>query len=213
MTVSCSKGGIGKTALALALALEWKDFGYGTNETFHELDKILGNERVLSSSPFEEFPDFASEQIDVIFDLSGDVHEKSLAVASAIEQSNVVLVPVTIDSKAIHSAANFIMTIAPMNTNIILVANILEKQKGESFDSWEQSHDYMVIRNSLNEKLPDEFHELPMLPIKSTKAFKTIEKERKSLKELMNSNPLLRYSYKEVNQQIEAIMELVKSYE
>jgi len=48
---------------------------------------------VLTCSPFEEFPDFASEQIDVIFDLSGDVNQKSLAVASAVEQSNVVVIP------------------------------------------------------------------------------------------------------------------------
>lgn len=212
-TIGCSKGGVGKTSLAMAMSLVLKDFGIATNETFHTWNDLIDENRVLANSPFEEFPDFASEQIDVIFDLSGDVTEKSLAVASAVEQSNVVVIPITADRKAIFSAANYILTIANLNPNIILVANMLEKQRGEKFDRWEESYDYRMIRQLLNEQLPEQFHELPMLPVKLTKVFKAIERNRQSIPEMMESNHLLRYNYREINQQVNALMEAIQSYE
>ncbi len=212
-TVGSGKGGIGKTGLALAMALVWKDFGYGTNETFHEFDAVLGSDRVLACSPFKEFPDFASEQIDVIFDLSGDVNEKSLAVASAVEQSNAVVIPVTIDKKSIHAAANYVMTVAPYNQNIILVANILEKRNGERFLDWEDSYEYRTIRESLNKKLPMEFQNLPIFPVKKSKAFKAAEEQGMSIQEIMDSNPLLKYNYKLVNEQLNALMKAMEQYE
>ena len=213
ITIGCSKGGVGKTSLATAMALVLTDYGIATNETFHTWGDVIDESRVLANSPFEEFPDFASEQIDVIFDLSGDVTEKSLAVASAVEQSNVVVVPITPDRKATYSAANYILTIAPMNPNIILVANMLEKQRGEKFERWEDSADYLMIREQLNQYLPEEFHGLQMLPIKLSKAFKSVESSKQSLSEMMATNPLLNYSYKEINEQVNAIMEAVKHYE
>lgn len=213
ITIGCSKGGVGKTSIATAMALILKDYGVATNETFHTWGDVIDEGRVLANSPFEEFPDFASEQIDVIFDLSGDLTEKSLAVASAVEQSNVVLIPVTPDRKAVFSAANYILTVAPMNPNIILVANMLEKRRGEKFDKWEDSLDYQMIREQLNRYLPEEFHDLQMLPIKLSKAFRSIESSKKSLYEMMSTSPLLNYSYKEIHEQVNAIMEAVKNYE
>ncbi len=213
VTLGNGKGGVGKTGLALAMALVWKDFGYGTNETFHELESVLGEERVLTCSPFKDFPDFASDEIDVIFDLSGDVNEKSLAVASAAEQSNVVVIPVTIDKKSIHAAANYVMTVAPYNKNIILVANILEKQSGEKFERWEDSYEYQMIRKSLNKKLPLEFQNLPMFPVKKSKAFKDVEEQGMSIQEIMDSNPLRRHSYALVNEQLNILMDAVEQYE
>jgi cellulose biosynthesis protein BcsQ len=213
ITIGSGKGGVGKTGLALAIALVWKDFGYGTNETFHEFGAVLGTDRVLACSPFKDFPDFASEQIDVIFDLSGDVNEKSFAVASAVEQSHVVVIPMTADKKSIHAAANYVMTVAPMNQNIILVANILEKQGRERFDSWEDSYEYQMIRETLNKKLPAEFQNLPMFPIKKSKAFKAVEEQGVSIQEIMDSNPLLKYNYKLVNEQLNTLMEAIIQYE
>lgn len=211
-TIGCSKGGVGKTSLATAIALMWKDYGIGTNETFHTWTDVVDEGRVLANSPYEEFPDFASEQIDVMFDLSGDVTEKSVAVASAVEQSNVVVVPITPDRKAIFSAANYILTIAPMNANIILVANMLEKQRNESFDNWEDSYEYGMIRKLLHEQLPEPFHELPMFPIKHTKVFKAIEKNKQSISEMMESSPLLKYNYQEIHDQLHRIMEAIQSH-
>ncbi len=105
------------------------------------------------------------------------------------------------------------MTIAPMNQNIILVANILEKRSGEKFEKWEDCYEYQLIRETINKKLPMEFQNLPMFPIKKSKAFKAAEEQGMSIQEIMDSNPLLKYNYTLVNEQLNALLDAVNQYD
>jgi MinD-like ATPase involved in chromosome partitioning or flagellar assembly len=212
-TIGCSKGGVGKTSLSAAIAMEWEHFGVGTNESFHTWTEIIDEQRLLECSPFEEFPDFSSEQLNVLIDLSGDVTEQSISITSAVAQSDVVIVPVIPDRQAIFSAANYIMTIAPYNSNIIVVANMLQKGAKERFSSWQESKEFLMIKELLASQLPDELQHIPVFPMKHTKAFKAIYTNQAGISEMSQSNPLLKHAYSEVNSQLRDIMEAIESYE
>ncbi|MBD3821456.1 MAG: ParA family protein [Thiotrichales bacterium] len=209
-TIANSKGGVGKTSLAAAIAKVWTGYGVATNETFSLWHEIIdAEERFMQISPLESFPDFATEQIDVMFDLSGDVTEQSHSIVSAVSQSNVVVVPTIPDRQAIYATAQYILTIAPINPNIIVVANQLQKQAKESFNDWSESYDFKMIQQLLNDALG---FTPTILPIKQTNAFKAIYKNNQSIPEMMADNKLLEMAYKEANDQIQAIMNEIQKY-
>lgn len=219
ITIANSKGGVGKTSLSSAMALDSRFHGFGvaTNETFTLWDELIDEERFVQSSPLKPFGDFKSEQLDVIFDLSGDVTEQSYSISSATSQSNVVVIPTFATRNSIFSTVNYIQAISEFNQNFIIVANALEKQSKEklpkdknNFEDWTASQDYQLIKSMVTDSLEVD---IPVLPIKSTKAFASISKYRMSIPAMMESSHLHKFSFREVDKQLNDLYNEIAKYE
>lgn len=93
------------------------------------------------------------------------------------------------------------------NQNIIVVATKLQKQKHDTFkDNWKESEDFKNIEKALKNKVGEG---IPILPLKFSKAFDNIFEEQKSIKQLMENNPLARFNYREVNKQFDELYNLI----
>jgi len=78
------------------------------------------------------------------------------------------------------------------NKNIVLIVN---KAKQEELEA--------------AKKIFDDFFDYPLLRLKKSTAFVKMVKSKKSLQALTENNVLLRYSYKEPLEQVEAIKDFI----
>jgi len=71
-----------------------------------------------------------------------------LSITSAIEQSDVVLVPIYNQATSIKSGLNTIAEAMNLNKNIVVIATKLKKRgKYDQFKNWTDSEDYKNISN------------------------------------------------------------------
>ena len=207
ITIYTAKGGVGKTPIAVNMAL---DYGYAlaTNELFNMLDQTLDPDQLLTVGPEQAFPDFGPE-VDVVFDLAGMIgHTAAPSITSAIRQSDVVLVPVTEEIKALNGAAHTIVQLRPLTDRIVVVATKLEKRRNEKIDDWKQSRAFGRIQNYLEARTGQG---LPMLPLKRSTAYDAIFEQDRSMGDVMRADRLRAHSYREVHAQFEALMRFLES--
>ncbi len=208
ITIYSAKGSAGKTPIATNIALD-KEFAIGTNELFHVFDAFIPDERLLAIQPHEAFPDIPAD-IDIVFDLAGSISEHSLSITSAIEQSDIVIVPIYNEVKSLNAGVNTILEVARFNQNIVVVATKLQKQKKELFKNWKGSQDFLNIQKIVRTNVD---FEVPVLPLKFSKVFDTIFEKELSIAQLSQIDPLARYSYREVLEQFNDIYNLLdKNY-
>lgn len=98
-----------------------------TNETFHILDRVVPDSRLLVTDMNEPFPTFGPD-IDVVFDLAGSLSKSSLSITSAVEQSDVVIVPIYAELKSINAGLNTLAEVLHFNQNVIVVATKLQRR-------------------------------------------------------------------------------------
>jgi len=188
ITVFNLKGGQGKTTVSLALALSY-GFLVVTNDEYSPIDKVLpkGHAKILKHG--EQLPAVPNE-VDIIYDFGGYPDARIL---SAMEKSQWVIVPVIYDSPLdVQVTIKSVREIEKHNKNILLVAN---KSKPE---------DVEALQNIFKD-----FFSYPLLRIKKSTAFVKMIKTKQSLQELTENNMLLRHSYKEPLEQIEAIKQFI----
>ena len=202
ISVYSSKGSAGKTPISANIVFD-KDFCVGTNEAFYIYDNLIGDNKILSIEMEQSFPkELKDEDIDMVFDLAGSISKSSHSITSAIKLSDVVLVPVYNEYKSLVGAVNTINQIHNLNNNIIVVATKLQKQKCDMFKlDWTESEDFKNIKKVIESKT----NVTEILPLKFSKVFDNIFEEKKSIKQIMDSNALAKYSYKDVAEQFERI--------
>lgn len=201
ITVYSSKGGVWKTPLATNLALE-HGYAIATNETYHVFDGFIPEERLISLDLNESFPDFGSD-VDVVFDLAWTISKNALSITSALKMSDLVIVPICNEVKAINAWLNTIAEVLKFNPNVIVVATKLKKK---GWFVWEQSEDFLNIQNAVHTQINAN---IPVLPLKYSAAFDAIFEQERSIKEIMQSSPLAAHHYKEVNEQLERIYQVI----
>jgi len=208
ITVYNTKWSAGKTPIATNIALD-REYAIWTNEPFHVFEDFIPESRLISldlNDPFPPIPD----NIDIVFDLAWSISKTSLSITSAIEQSDVVLIPIYNEVKAIHAWINTISEVLNFNKNIIVVATKLRKKgKSDIFKDWKDSADCMNISNLVKAKFGDK---IPVLPLKYSEVFDTIFEQEKSISQLMQMNGLNKYLYKWVSKQFDAIYKLIDNY-
>lgn len=202
--VYSGKGGDGKTPIATNIALD-RQYAIGTNERFHIFGSFIPDERLLALSSNEPFPDIP-ENIDIVFDLAGSITENSMSITSALRQSDVVIVPISNEVKALVAGIGTIREIKRFTDNILVVATKLQKQKHETFgDEWSKSLEFGNIKSQVT----SEVGEISVLPLKFSKVFDIIFEKEKSIRQLMEDDPLARHHYRVVASQFDSIYSFI----
>jgi len=109
------KGGDGKTPIATNIALD-RGYAIGTNEHFHIFDSFILNERLLALKANEAFP-VIPKDIDIVFDLAGSITENSKSITSALQQANLVIVPISNEVKALVAGIGTLREIQRFTNN------------------------------------------------------------------------------------------------
>ncbi len=204
IVVYSGKGGDGKTPIATNIALD-RNYGIGTNEHFHIFDGFIPDDNLLALKANEPFPEIPDD-IDIVFDLAGSITENSVSIVSALRQADIVIVPISNEVKALVAGIGTIREIQRFTNNILVVATKLEKGRKEIFtDDWTQSEEFQNVKNQVETHLG----QLPVLPLRFSKVFNAIFENEKSIKQLMDSDPLARHNYRQVCDQFEEIYKFI----
>lgn len=205
ITVYSAKGSAGKTPIATNIALD-REYAIGTNEQFHVFDSFIPDNRLIAVDLTEPFPEIP-EGIDIVFDLAGAISEHSNSITSAVKQSDLVIVPIFNEVKSLNSGIGTINEISKFTKSILVVATKLQKQSGEIFKGdWKQSRDFQNVAQAVSANI--EF-DVPVLPLKFSKAFDAIFEKEQPISQIMADDPLARYNYREVAAQFDDIYKYI----
>lgn len=191
LTIYNLKGGVGKTHIALNLALTM-DFGIITNEPFSPLEKILEKSDFYKLKRNESLPE-TPEEANLVFDFGGYLDKR---VINALKQSRCVIIPVINEFVDVHTTISFIQEIEEHNKNIIIVVN--KSQKG----------DFEVIKKIMKKFYPD----YPVLEIKQSRAMPNIFNEKKSIKTMVEGGGLKAFSYASIDKQFDSLIKKIETY-
>jgi len=179
------KGGVGKTAISLNLALE-TGWGVVTNESYSPIEDALPAESFFKVGMNDAFP-VIPDDMNCIFDLGGQVDKR---VTPILEACDFVIIPTYTDSSPdLHVTKITISSIEPYNTNIYVVANKSKEQDG------------IDLAKSIR---------YPVLTLPFSKGFKRLYTDRKSIRQQTEGNKLLAHSYKNIISKFNDILELMK---
>lgn len=204
ISVFSAKWWAGKTPIATNLALE-HGLAIGTNETYHVFDGFIPSNQLIALDMTQPFPTFWDE-VDIVFDLAWSISETALSITSAIEQSDVVIIPIYNEVKSLAAWLNTISEVSRFNSNIIVVATKLKK-KGKN--GWKDSADFLNIQQAVHQQASID---IPVVPLKFSAVFDNIFEKELSIKELMKRSPLAKYQYREVSNQFDALYSLIQDY-
>lgn len=206
ISVFCTKGSTGKTPIAMNIRYD-RGYNIATNEAFNVLEDIVPDDEVMAvrlNEPFPTLPD----GFDVVFDLAGAISDDGQSIISAISQSDVVIVPINNDFKAIKGGVLSIREALDYNTNIFVVATKLKKQHKLEIigDDWTKSKDFLDVQEAVHTSVDPS---ISVLPLKDSAAFDTIFAEDKSIEQICQENPFLRNSFKLPRKQFQAIYDQI----
>lgn len=201
ITIYSAKGSAGKTPIATNIALD-REYAIGTNEQFHVFDSFIPDDRLLAVDLTESFPTIP-DGIDIVFDLAGAISEQSRSITSAVAQSDLIVVPIFNEVKSLNSGIGTINEVMKFDRPVLVVATKLQKQSGERFTGdWRQSRDFANVADAVASSIGDH---VPVLPLKFSKAFDAIFEKEMSIRQIMQSDPLAAYTYREVAAQFDDI--------
>ena len=147
LTIYSSKGSAGKTPIATNIVLD-RGYAVGTNEPFHLYNdfEAIPEDRVLYVEMDEAFPRIPAN-IDIVFDLAGSMSRTADSIVSAIEQSNLVIVPIFDQVYSLSGGLGTIGEVMRLNTNILVVATKLKRTHRENRrTAWEDTTAFQNIK-------------------------------------------------------------------
>jgi len=197
-----TKGSAGKTPIATNIALD-REYALGTNEPFHVFEGFFPDDRLMVISMEESFPDIPDD-IDIVFDLAGSISAHAHSISSALRQADLVIVPTWNEVKSLHSAVGTIREVTNFTENVLVIATKLQKGRKEELPDgdWTQSAEYRNIKSVIDTRVP---FPVTVLPLKMSTAFDAIFEHEQSVDQIMRSKPLAAYTYRKVNEQLNAI--------
>lgn len=192
------KGRVGKTPLALEIALRF-GYNYATNQNRprKDIEAIIPEGEFLQVGPSEAFPVLDAD-FPVVFDLAGELVGYERSIISALEQVELIIVPVVNEPDALMGTAYAITEIKTLKTitaPFVVVANMLKKP--------EEAEE---IRDQLWPMLG---FEVPIVPIRYSKAFDRILSEGQSVQRLVDQGGLWSWSFRNVARELDVLMSFI----
>lgn len=189
------KGGVGKTAITLNLALT---HGYGviTNDRNTNVRQVLDSEdcKVLKGEePIPMLPDY----YPVIYDFAGYPDKRFLQILSEIESKGFLLIPISPQKENLQNNLDFIEEIRKYirSDKIILIINRTTGDK--EFEIFSEAFKHY-------------FKEIAVFNIKQSRAFSWMCDEKKSISRLAEDYPLYSKPFKAVAAQFNLITEFME---
>ncbi len=181
-----AKGGVGKTAIALNLALT---HGYGliTNDRLSVVDQVLPDDQYLILNRNKALPKL-DDDWPIVFDFGGYPDKRAI---EALKIVDFVLIPVLPDRENIQVHLNFIKEMHQCieEKRIIVIVN-----RTSGFE-------YQTARAAIH----NFFHWLAIFNIKKSAVFARMIEEKKSVAELALKSPLHARHFRPVAEQFEKI--------
>ena len=200
-----AKGSAGNTPIATNIALD-REYAIGTNEQFHVFDSFIPDNRLIAVDLTEAFPEIP-DGIDIVFDQAGAISEHSNSITSAVKQSDLVVVPIFNEVKSLNSGIGTIHEVSKFTQSILAVATKLQKQSGERFTGdWRKSRDDQNVAEAVSSSIN---FDMPVLPLKFSKAFDAIFEKEQSIQQIMDNDPLAAYAYRDVSAQFDEIYKAI----
>jgi len=192
------KGRVGKTPLALEIALRF-GYNYATNQNRprKDIEAIIPEGEFLQVGPSEAFP-MLDPDFPVVFDLAGELVGYERSIISALEQVDLIIVPVVNEPDALMGTAYAITEIRTLNTitaPFVVVANMIKKP--EEADE---------IKDQL---LPMLGFDVPVVPIRYSKAFDRLLTEGLPVKSLVEQGGLWSWSFRNVAKELDVLMSYI----
>lgn len=192
------KGRVGKTPLSLEIALRL-GCNYATNQNRprKDIEDIIPEGEFLQVGPSEAFP-VLDDDFPVVFDLAGELVGYERSIVSALEQVDLIVVPMVNEPDAIMGTAYAITEIKTLKTitaNFVVVANMLKKP--------EEAEEVKA------QLLPLIGEDIPVVPIRYSKAFDRILSEGASIQSLVERGGLYAWSFRNVAREVEQLMTFI----
>jgi len=189
------KGGVGKTAITLNLALT---HGYGviTNDRNTNIDSVLNASVCKVLKDQEQIP-VLPDRWPVIYDFAGYPDKRFLSILNVIESKGFLLIPILPQKENLQNNMNFIQEISKYirPDKIILIINRTTGDR--EFKRFSDAFKYY-------------FKEIPVFNIKQSKAFSWMCDEKKSISSLAADHPLHSRNFKAVAGQFNLITEFME---
>lgn len=198
ITIWSLKGGVGKTSIALNLALSC-NCKIITNERYSYLTEILNEKELLQLGSNQKIPEL--EKSDrVIFDMGGRIDKR---VVDCLKQSDFIIVPTTANDIDIQGCISTIYELQDYiePEKIIIVVNKIEKK--DSFEYVKKIIDSMKEENG--EALYGK-----IFGIKKSRGLVNIFDRKKSIKDLVGEKRLYKRWYKEINEQFNDLTKFIE---
>lgn len=189
------KGRVGKTPLSLEIALRL-GYNYATNQNRprEDIKAIIPKGEFLQVGPSEAFPTLDTD-FPVVFDLAGELVGYEKSIVSALEQVDLIIVPVVNEPDAIMGTAYAITEIRTLETitaKFIIVANMLKKPE-----------EVEVVKAQL---LPLIGIDIQVVPIRYSRAFDRLLAEGMSIQALVEKGGLYAWSFRNVAREVDHLM-------
>ena len=181
-----TKGGVGKTAIALNFAIAW---GYGivTNDQFTIIDTVLEDQPYLVLEKEEKLPTIPLD-VPLIYDFGGFIDPRAIMITK--------------------NAWPLIIPILPYAENIQTTFDFIEELKW-----FHSSQKILVIVNQTTDR---EFNDIQavfnahcknvkLFPLTKSKAMSWIVRDKKSIADLVSVGGLQAYNFQKINQQFNNI--------
>ena len=187
ITIYNFKGGVGKTSIALNIALSL-DMGIITNDVYSPIENILPEKQFIKLEKDMSIPEIP-EGMNIVFDLGGYIDTRAI---EALRQSDKVLIPVTNDLINLQVTINAINEIREFNENLIIIANRTVKD------------DFSDISQAIKQ-----FYDFPVLELKQSRVFSNLFQEKKSIRDIVKQGGLKAYSYRIINEQFDELLKTI----